>query len=71
MQATEDQIQIRVGGTLITKLSVERTPGRVRLMVVDPAYGRFPVDGLTLEISRDAREWIQVTEHELIALLVS
>jgi hypothetical protein len=65
------QIQIRIGGSLISRLSVERHQGKLVLMVVDSVYGRFPVGGLSLEISRDGQEWVPVTEHELIALLVS
>lgn len=66
------RIQIRVQGTLAQRVKLEKVGPRYHLVLVDPLYGQFPVEGLKLEIHPEGKpDWVEVTEHELIALLVS
>jgi hypothetical protein len=66
-----DKIQIRVDGTPVERLSVERRDSKYVLVVSDPKYGRFAASGLKLEISRDGNQWVVVTEHDIVALFMS
>lgn len=66
-----DKIQIRVDGTLVDKLAVERRDAKYVLVVNDSKYGRFAASGLRLEVSKDGHQWVLVTEHDLVALFMS
>lgn len=67
-----NRFQIRVQGALAQRVKVEKIGSQYQLALVDPIYGQFPINGLKLEIFPEGRqEWIEVSEHQLIALLVS
>ena len=67
----QDFFQVKVGGTLVDHLAIERQEGVLNLVVIDPRFGKFNVGNLVLEISKDASSWVQVNTHELIALLMT
>jgi hypothetical protein len=67
------RIQIRVQGTLVSGLRVEGdSHSGYHLFIQDPLFGKFPIGDLKLEIFPEGRfGWVEVTEHELLALLLA
>ena len=67
----EARIQIRVEGSLVSGITIEKVEGHWGVVIQDPIYGSFSASGMKLEISQDGSRWYSVTEHELVALLVT
>ena len=66
------RIKVRVQGTQVNNIRIEGdSKNGFNLQVLDPKEGRYPVGGLKLEILPEFGSWVEVTEHELLALLMA